>query len=137
MKSRSYAPLGEAEMELLQHVWEMEEATVSDIHARVLQQREVAYTTVMTILRKLADKGYLTFRKEGNAYVYSAARRPDQVRGKVLGEIIRKVFGGSPVELVQTLARHEELSDEERAEILQLIERMGGDPEDQDLRGEN
>jgi predicted transcriptional regulator len=114
-------------MELLQHVWELGQASVADVHARVLQDREVAYTTVMTILRKLVDKGYLEFEKKGNAYVYSAKRAPDSVRGSVLSEIIDKVFRGSPVELVQTLTRQEELSDEDLEEIRKLIDQIGGE----------
>ena len=80
MKKRSFHPLGEAEMELLQHVWDLKRANVAQVHQRVLQTREVAYTTVMTVLKKLADKGYLRYEKQGNAYVYSPAEAPDAVR---------------------------------------------------------
>ena len=80
MARRTLHPLGETEMELLQHVWELDRATVGEVHQRVLETREVAYTTVMTVMKKLASKGYLAYTKEGNAYVYQAARPPEEVR---------------------------------------------------------
>ena len=124
MKRRTLSPLGETEMEVLQHVWDLGSAPVADVHARVLQTREVAYTTVMTVMRKLARKGYLAYEKEGNAYVYSAARPPEEVRSRLLGELLDKVFRGSPRALVQTLARHETLSDDDVEEIRRIVESM-------------
>ena len=84
MRRRTLNPLGETEMEVLQHVWTLGSATVSDVHERILATREVAYTTVMTVLKKLATKGYLTYERDGNAYVYSAAQPPDEVRADLL-----------------------------------------------------
>ena len=124
-KDRHYTPLGEAELEMLQHVWHLREATVADVHEQVLEEREVAYTTVMSILKKLADKGYLQYEREGRAYVYSPARRQEEVQGEMLSEIIDRVFSGSAVALAQRLAKQEDLSEEERAEIRQLIKKMG------------
>ena len=123
-KKPSLAPLGEAELELLQLVWETGPATVSDIHRRILDNRQVAYTTVMTALRKLADKGYLDFTQEGNAYVYRTARPPQEVKFNLLSSILKKVFNGSSVDLVESLVSNETLSEKERAEIRQLIDAM-------------
>lgn len=111
-------------MEMLQHVWHLGEATVADVHERVLSDRDVAYTTVMSILGKLSDKGYLRRYKDGRAYVYSAERPPEEVRSSFLGAIIERVFSGSPVALAQTLAQQESVSEEEREEIKALIEKM-------------
>ncbi len=124
MKKRSFVPLGEAEMELLQLVWELKRATVAEVHARVLQQREVAYTTVMTILKKLATKGYLQYEKDGTAYIYSPAKAPEQVRSTVLSDIIDKVFRGSPMALVNTLVNQDHLSDDDRAEIQAIMAKL-------------
>ena len=129
MKRRSYQPLGEAEIEMLQHVWELKRATVAEVHARVLQTREVAYTTVMTVLKKLSDKGYLDHEKEGHAYVYTPAQTPAKVRGTILEEIVDTVFKGSPVALVQTLVQHETLSEEEHAQIQTLLASMRAESE--------
>ena len=123
-KKPSLAPLGESELELLHLVWETGPATVSEIHQRILPIRQVAYTTVMSALRKLADKGYLEFTQEGNAYVYSTARPPQEVKHNLLSSILEKVFKGSSVELVASLVAHETLSEEELKDIRRLIDKM-------------
>ena len=130
MRRKSLTPLGETEMEVLHLVWELGQATVADVRARMLEHRQVAYTTVMTVMKNLADKGYLTFEKDGVTYVYSAARRPEEVRQSLLGELMQKVFKGSPGALVQTLVASEKLSEAQREEIRQIISRMEEDDAD-------
>ena len=114
-------PLGGTEMEVLREVWALGQATARQVHDRILARRRVAYTTVMTVLKNLADKGYLRYEPEGTAYVYSAARPAEEVQATVLSGILDKVFGGSAASLVQALARQETLSPAERDEIRQLI----------------
>lgn len=121
---KSLTPLGETEMEILHLVWEMGEATVKNVQSRILVKRKVAYTTVMTVMKNLAEKGYLTYRKDGVTYVYRAARKPEKVQHSLLHGLLDKVFKGSPQALVQTLVKNERLSDEERAEIRRIIDQM-------------
>ena len=123
------APLGESEIELLHLVWEHGPATVADIHQRILASRQVAYTTIMNSLRKLADKGFLQFSKDGAAYVYEAARPPQEVKFNLLSSILDKVFKGSPVELVESLVKHEKISDREMEEIQVLLAKMAANQE--------
>lgn len=131
---RTLNPLGETEMEVLQHVWDLGSATVSDVHERILTTRTVAYTTVMTVLKKLASKGYLAFERDGNAYVYSAARSPDEVRASLLRGLLDKVFKGSGPALVQTLVQHEELSEEEVEGLRQIVASLRPDDATEDDR---
>lgn len=111
-------------MEVLHHVWALGEASVADVRERIKKERDVAYTTVMTVMKNLERKGYLKFRKEGASYIYSAARAPEEVRFNLVDKLVQKVFHGSPKELVQTLVRGENLSPEERDEIRRIIDRM-------------
>lgn len=108
-------------MEVLHLVWELDRATVAEVRDRILANRNVAYTTVMTVMKNLADKGFLKYEKEGNAYVYFPSRDADEVRHSLLHGLLRKVFKGSPTALVQTLVKYEELSEEQRLEIIDLI----------------
>jgi predicted transcriptional regulator len=133
MQRPSLTPLGETEMEVLHHVWDLDEATVADVHERILEDREVAYTTVMTVMKKLADKGYLAYRKEGRSYVYRPDRRPDDVQHSLLQRLMEKVFHGSPTALVQTLVQREELSDAEREELKAIIDALEADEDTDDL----
>ena len=125
MRKRSLTSLGETEMEVLHHVWALDEATVADVRARVLEEREVAYTTVMTVMKNLAEKGYLQYRKEGVAYVYSPARPAQEVQRGLLGDLLHKVFNGSPQSLAQALVQHEDLSDGDLNDIRTMINQMG------------
>jgi predicted transcriptional regulator len=119
--------LGGTEMEVLRHVWALGTASVRDVHDRMAATRTVAYTTVMTVMKNLADKGLLAYEADGGAYHYRAAVAPDAVRGGVLAGILDKVFGGSPSALVQTLVQQESLTDADRAAIRRLLDAMPGD----------
>jgi len=130
MRKKSLTQLGETEMEVLHHVWDLGEATVADVRARILDEREVAYTTIMTVMKKLADKGYLQYHKDGRTYVYAPAQAPDKVQHSLLRRLMESVFEGSPMAVVQTLVRHEDLSDEERDEIRKMIDAMEDDDHD-------
>lgn len=121
---KSLTPLGETEMEVLHHVWELGEATVKDVKERILKDRQVAYTTIMTVMKNLADKGYLKYRKDGVTYVYSPAQEPESVRFNLVKDLVKKVFKGSPSELVQTLVEGEKLTKSDKEEILKLIDNM-------------
>ena len=127
MRKKSLTQIGETEMEVLHHVWALGEATVADVRELVLEERDVAYTTIMTVMKKLAEKEYLKYRKEGRSYVYSPAQPPEEVQHGLLSSLMDNVFKGSLMDLVQTLVRHEDLSDAERRDIKALIDEMEED----------
>ena len=127
MKRRSLSPLGETEMEVLNHVWTLGEATVAAVRDRILEERDIAYTTVMTVMKKLAGKGFLRFDSDGGTYVYGAARPPAEVRQEILEGLLDSVFQGSRTALVQTLVQGEGMSPGEREELLALVESLAGE----------
>lgn len=122
MQRKSLTPLGETEMEVLHHVWSMERATVAQVHDKILKNRKVAYTTIMTVMKKLADKGYLSYEKDGSTYVYQPAKSKDQVQQGLIDNLVEKAFNGSPAALIQTLVKRESLTEEELEDIRKLIE---------------
>jgi len=121
---KSLTPLGETEMEVLHHVWDLGEATVKDVRKEILKKREVAYTTIMTVMKNLAEKGYLQYRKDGVTYVYSPAQEPEAVRSNLISELMKKVFKGSPKELVQALVHSDDMTDKDLIEIKNMIDQM-------------
>ncbi len=127
MAKRSFKRLGERELQILNTIWELNTASVADVHGILSQSEEIAYTTVMTTMKKLADKGYLTFDQSDKKYVYRPEIKPGEVRRGLLTDLISSAFRGSPLSLVRTLVQDESLSDEEREEIRRLIEGMGDD----------
>lgn len=119
--------LGGTEMEALRHVWALGTASVRDVHERMSADRKVAYTTVMTVMKNLADKDFLTYEVDAGAYVYRAAVAPEEVRANVLSTVLDKVFGGSSASLVQALVQRETLTDAERADIERLLTQLQSD----------
>jgi predicted transcriptional regulator len=122
MRRKSLTPLGETEMEVLQHVWRMKRATVAEVQECILKKRKIAYTTIMTVMKKLADKGYLQYEKDGATYVYEPAQSQEEVQQNLIQHLVTKAFDGSPAALIQTLVKNESLSESEREEIRQLID---------------
>ena len=116
--------IGDVEMEILQIVWSRGEATVQEVLDEILRKRRVAYTSVMTMMRNLSDKGLLKHRSQGRSYVYSAAVNPRTIKRRLLHDTVNKVFGGSPVDLIQNLVETEKLSDEEVRELKRIIREL-------------
>ena len=114
--------LGGTEIEVLRRVWDLGRATAREVHDRI--DRPIAYTTVTTVIKNLADKGYLSFERDGATFVYTAARPPDEVRQSLLSSVVDKVFGGSARTLIQTLAGHESLTADEQAEVRRLLDQL-------------
>ena len=123
MKTPTLA-IGDSEMEVLNHVWELKQATVAQVHERILQNRKVAYTTVMTMMQNLAKKGFLSFERDGQSYVYTPAIAPSSVKKDLLSHLMQKVFKGSPSALMQALVEQEDLPEEERDAIKAIINKM-------------
>jgi len=101
-------------------VWERTEATVRDVYEALLEKRKVAYTTVMTMMKILEQKGYLKKRQEERAYVYTAAQPQGKVVGAMVREFVNRVFNGSAEPLLVHLVEEHDLSPEELEEIARL-----------------
>lgn len=119
--SRTLTP---QELAIMKVVWRLDKATVRDVYEALRQKREIAYTTVMTMMRILEDKGYLKKVRVDRAYEY----RPTQPRHQVLGAMVRdfldRVFDGATAPLLVHLARDNRLSPEEKEKIRRLAEEM-------------
>lgn len=122
--TKTVSPPGETEMEILHHVWDIGEATGNDVLDRIRKTRNLAYTTVITVLKNLVKKGYLKYRKEGRTYIYSAAMEPDSVRRNLVNDLVRKVFKGSSSGLIQMLVEKEDLSPDQITEIINMIHKL-------------
>ena len=90
------------EMEIMQVVWELGEATTKQIQEKLPGERH--YNSVLTIIRVLERKGHLAHRAEGKAHVYRARQQPEKSKGRVLAHLIKQVFGGSAASLVKSNA---------------------------------
>jgi predicted transcriptional regulator len=116
--------LTNAELEIMHVVWELDGATVREVHERLNQRRNLAYTTVMTMMNILDEKGHLTRHKEGRAYRYEPVRPKSQVISGMVDDFVGKVFDGSARPLVLGLVKDRKLSEKDLEEIARLIKEV-------------
>ena len=112
------------ELAIMKVVWRLEKATVRDIYEALRDTRPVAYTTVMTMMKILEDKGYLKKVLVDRAHVYRPAQRRQQVVGAMLRDFLDRVFDGAPDALLLHLAKDNKLTDKQRRIVKQLIEEI-------------
>ena len=107
----------------MQIMWRTEHATVQQVKDALEPDRPLAYTTVMTVLSRLTEKGLLDRRKDGRAYIYSPSSSKDQVAGSLLRALVERLYAGRAGEAIAHLLEAEEAVDEEELKRLEeLIE---------------
>ena len=102
-------------------VWELQTATVRDVYEALLRRRKIAYTTVMTMMNILEEKGYLKKRAEDKAHVYRPAQAKAKVIRAMVQEFVARVFNGSAQPLLVQLVKDRQLSEKDLAEISRQI----------------
>jgi BlaI family penicillinase repressor len=113
--------LTDQELEIMKAIWRREKATVRDVYEEMLERRKIAYTTVMTVMRTLEQKGYLKSSQDERAYVYAPTRPKSQVIKGMVREFVDRVFNGSAERLVAHLLEDRRLSESELQEITRMI----------------
>jgi predicted transcriptional regulator len=111
--------LTNAELRIMEVIWARGSATVADV-VEALEGKD-AYTTILTLMRILRVKGYLTARKEGRAFVFLPKVDRDTAARTAVRQLLSKFFYGSPRDLVLTFLREEDLKPEEIEEIKRKI----------------
>jgi len=101
-------------------VWERDRVTVRDVYEALLERRKVAYTTVMTMLKILEQKGYVRKNQADRAYVYTATQPKRQVVGAMVRDFVNRVFNGSAEPLLVHLVEEHNLTREDLDEIAKL-----------------
>jgi BlaI family penicillinase repressor len=92
---RSLLELAPLELDCMNTLWPMGEGTVREIRDRLAERRARAYTTIMTIMDRLARKGVVERRKAGRAYVYRPRLSAEEARAHALAQVVENFFGGS------------------------------------------
>ena len=108
----------------MKFVWGLESATVRDIYEQLRERRDVAYTTVLTMMKILEHKGYVKKTRVERAFVYRPARPRQQVLGGMVREFIDRVFDGASRPMLLHLVKETKLSDKERKALLRAIEEV-------------
>ena len=111
------------ELAIMKVVWRLEKATVREVADALNEQRRVAYTTVMTMMRILEEKGYLRKTMTERAHVYRPVKPRHQVVGAMVKDFVDRVFDGASDALLVHLARDNRLTEKQRQIVKKLIEK--------------
>jgi BlaI family transcriptional regulator, penicillinase repressor len=126
MMTKSPRPVSrptEAELELLQILWEKQPATVREIYNALNQERASGYTTVLKMLQIMTAKGLVVRDEANRAHVYRAAMKQDDMQSRLLKDLSVRLFSGSAAQLAMHALEMEPASSAELDEIRALIER--------------
>ena len=111
--------LHDRELDLMEVLWERGSATTAEVRGAL--EDDLAYNTVLTILRRMEDKGYLRHEEEGRAHRYFPLVGREQVRRSTLTRMLDRVFGGSPELLLNHLVAERKLSATQIHRLKQLL----------------
>lgn len=125
-KNRTPPRLGRLETQIMNVVWDRTTATVHDVRDALGGRKKPAYSTVLTMMRNLEAKGFLEHDVHDRKYVYRAVIDQQHVRRNVLGDLVQRLFDGSPALLVNSLLAQDGIGDDEIAEIKRLIRKKEG-----------
>jgi BlaI family transcriptional regulator, penicillinase repressor len=112
------------ELAIMKVVWTSDTVTVRDVYEALRQKRAIAYTTVMTMMKVLEEKGYLQKTLVERAHVYRPTKPRQQVIGAMVRDFVDRVFDGASDALLVHLAGDSRLTDEQRRTMKELLDEM-------------
>src|SRR5436190_4069435 len=112
------------ELAIMKVVWDLETATVRDVYERLRSSRDVAYTTILTMMKILEQKGYVKKSRADRAFVYRPTHPRQQVLGGMVREFLDRVFDGASKPMLLHLVKQTKLTDKERKALLRAIEEV-------------
>jgi predicted transcriptional regulator len=119
--------LGPQELQIMNVVWERDRVTVRDVYETLRKRRQIAYTTVMTMMNILDQKGFLKkIPGEDRAFVYEPVRSRQAVVRAMVKEFLDRVFGGSASPLMAHLIEDRHLTGKDLDELRRAIRKKGG-----------
>ncbi|MBI4750009.1 MAG: BlaI/MecI/CopY family transcriptional regulator [Acidobacteria bacterium] len=122
MPRKSSPTLTEAELQLMEIIWERGAGTVADVVAALPSNSQLAYSTVLTTLRILERKGYLSHIQEGRAFIYKPVVDQKQARQSALKHLLSRFFNNSPELLVLNVMEQEALDLNELERLKKLVD---------------
>ena len=125
MKPRKIG-LTDQELEIMKVVWERGNATVREVYEELLKGRKIAYTTVLTMMGILEQKGRLKKEAGERAYIFQPTEPRAQVVGTMVTDFFKRVFNGSAKPLLVHLAESREIRQEHLDEISKMLKTKRG-----------
>ena len=122
----SHKPLTATELEMMNVIWRIGPCSVTQVLEQLSPTRELAYTSVSTIVRILEQKGYVSSEKAGRGHLYSAVIAKEDYQAISLRHLVDNVFEGTPTLMVKRLLDSNALTEEELSQIKSLLRKKEG-----------
>lgn len=116
----------EAELAILQTLWDRGQATVREVNDDLSKIRDVGYTTTLKLMQIMIQKGLLTREKKGKLHIYKPDITQSDTQRKMLDRILETAFQGSSMNLVMKVLGNRKTSREELKKIKEYIEKLEG-----------
>ena len=123
MSTRTLKPT-ESELEILQVLWDRNQASVREVHEELLKTKESGYTTTLKLMQIMHEKGLVKRDDSSKTHIYQASVSKEKTQKHLLGKMITNLFGGSSTELVIHALGNHKASPEELEEIQQLLNNL-------------
>jgi BlaI family penicillinase repressor len=120
-RSNRITGMGELQLDVLDKLCQLGEGTVYDVLEAFPARQRPRYTTVLTVLRNLEKKGLATHRTQHRTYVFRPTDGATEVRSRLLEDVLERVFGGSPKDLMAALLDVDAVTPEVLQELRALI----------------
>lgn len=120
MKSAKSTLTGQ-ELEIMKVIWKLGPSTVRQVYETLLKRRRIAYTTVMTMMNILEQKGFLKKKSAERAFVYAPSRPERQVIRAMVREFVDRVFNGAAEPLLVHLVEDEQLTAQDLEELRRTV----------------
>lgn len=124
MSEKSIPKPTDAELEILQVLWENGPSPVRFVNDQLSERREVGYTTTLKLMQIMHDKGLVTRNTDARSHIYEAALSRDETQRNLLDTFVDNVFSGSAASLVMQALGNRKASKAELDQIKALIERI-------------
>ena len=112
----------DAELEILNVLWRRGPSTVREVHAALAQSKGSGYTTILKLMQIMAEKGLVRRDERQRAHVYAARLPEGETQRQLVGDLLARAFNGSASKLVMHALASQRASDEELAQIRQLLD---------------
>jgi BlaI family transcriptional regulator, penicillinase repressor len=117
----NYQPT-DAELEILEIIWQWQPVSVRDIHERILQKKEVGYTTVLKQIQRLQEKGILDRDETDSRHRYSTQLTERETKQRLVQKIVQTTFGGSAMQMMMHALGSEKPSESELLELKKWLD---------------
>jgi predicted transcriptional regulator len=114
----------DAELEILQVLWENGPSSVRFVNEQLGERKEVGYTTTLKLMQIMYEKGLVNRNTDARSHIYEAAIERDETQRNLLGTFVDNVFSGSAMSLVMQALGNHKASKDELDQIKALIEKM-------------